>query len=81
MLLARVEMRLNHEEHDHLSLLSEMHRFDRDPSPEHGAALRIAARRIFKAEWTRLKKEASGIDPFVREAAPKRSSAPSGAKK
>lgn len=72
MLRARVEMRLNHDEDDHLTLLAAMDRFDQELTQETDAALRLAARRIFKAEWTRLKKEASGIDPFVREAVPPR---------
>lgn len=72
MLRARVEMRLNHGEDDHLALLAAMDRFDQELTHESDVALRLAARRIFKAEWTRLKKEASGIDPFVRDAVPLR---------
>lgn len=72
MLRARVEMRLNHKEDDHLALLAAMDRYDQELSPEADAALRLVARGIFKAEWTRLKKEASGIDPFVREGVPER---------
>jgi len=69
MLRARVEMRLNLEkEDDHVALLAAMDRYDRELSSEADEELRLIARKIFKAEWERLKNEASGIDPFVREA-------------
>ncbi|GGD87202.1 hypothetical protein GCM10011515_03380 [Tsuneonella deserti] len=72
MLRARVEMRLNHDEDEHFALLSAMDRYDEKASQVADLALRTKARSIFKAEWTRLKKEASGIDPFVREVVPER---------
>lgn len=72
MLRARIEMRLNHDEDDHLALLAAMDRYDQELSQEADTALRLVARRIFKAEWTRLKKEASGVSPFVREGVPER---------
>lgn len=68
MLRARVEMRLNLEkEGDHGALLAAMDRYDQELSDEADKNLRLIARKIFKAEWERLKKEAAGIDPFVRE--------------
>ena len=69
MLRARVEMRLNPDEDEHEKLLELMDRYDQDPTTVAALALRTKARRIFKIEWTRLKKEASGVDPFVRESA------------
>ncbi len=72
MLRARVEMRLNPKEDEHEALLELMDRYDQQPSQVTDLALRTKGRSIFKAEWTRLKKEASGIDPFVREAIPDR---------
>lgn len=68
MLRARVEMRLNHNEDDHQNLLRAMDEYDQAVSDESDGKLRSIARKIFKAEWERLKKEAAGIDPFVREA-------------
>jgi hypothetical protein len=65
-------MRLNHDEDEHFALLSAMDRYDEKASQVADLALRTKARSIFKAEWTRLKKEASGIDPFVREVVPER---------
>lgn len=67
MLCARVDMRLNHNEPDHLALLEAMKKYDEEVSHDAAEALRSIARKIFKAEWERLKKEAAGIDPFVRE--------------
>lgn len=72
MLRARVEMRLNPDEDEHVQLLEMMDRYDQEGTTVANLALRTLARSIFKAEWTRLKKEASGIDPFVREAVPER---------
>ncbi len=72
MLRARVEMRLNPDEDEHERLLELMDRYDQDATTVADLALRTKGRSIFKAEWTRLKKEASGIDPFVREAVPER---------
>lgn len=72
MLRARVEMRLNPDEDEHEKLLELMDRYDQDVTTVADLALRTKGRSIFKAEWTRLKKEASGIDPFVREAVPER---------
>jgi hypothetical protein len=73
MLQAMIEMRLNHNENDHLALLQALHRYDQDASDDAETTLRAAGRKIFKDEWTRLKKEASGIDPFVKDAvAPRR---------
>ncbi len=69
---ARIEMRLNHTEDDHLSLIEAIRRYDESCCQESETALRVSARKIFKDEWTRLKKEAAGIDPFVREAVPPR---------
>jgi hypothetical protein len=70
MLRARVEMRLNWKEEAHAKLLELMDTYDQEPSHMHDVSLRTTARGIFKGEWTRLKQEASGIDPFVREAVP-----------
>lgn len=72
MLRARVEMRLNPHEDHHEKLLELMDRYDQDATMVADLALRTAARSIFKIEWSRLKKEASGIDPFMREALPER---------
>ena len=72
MLYARIEMRLNHGENDHRVLLTALSRHDADPSDEAEATVREAGRKIFSDEWKRLKKEASGIDPFVKEAVPPR---------
>lgn len=72
MLRARVEMRLNHNEDDHLALLASMDRYSQSAASEDDIDMRTKARCILKAEWTRLKKEASGIEPFVREAVPER---------
>jgi len=68
-LLARIEMRLKwtgpKAEADHIALVRALHRlalrFGEDE------AVKEAASKIFKDEWERLKKEAAGIDPFVRE--------------
>ncbi len=72
MLRGRIDMRLNHSESDHLALLAALDNYDFDTSRENHATLRGAGRKIFKAEWTRLKDEAAGIDPYVREAVPPR---------
>ena len=69
MLKARIDMRLNHTEADHLALLDALSLYDRDCSDVLDISLRAAGRKIFKDEWTRLQKEASGIDPFVRDVA------------
>jgi hypothetical protein len=66
MLRARVEMRLNPEEAEHLALLAAMDLFRGDPSSQNDKNLRTQAGGIFKAEWERLKKEATGINPLVR---------------
>lgn len=73
-LLARIEMRLKwtgpDAEEDHKALVTALHRlFSRGDDEE---AVKDAASKIFKAEWERLKKEASGIDPFVQETLPER---------
>ncbi len=72
MLRARIDMRLNHSENDHLSLLSALDQYDHEASDKTSKRLRDVARKIFRDEWSRLKKEASGIDPLVKEAIPKR---------
>lgn len=72
MLQARIEMRLNHTEDDHLALLEALDQYDREASDEVETTLRAAGRKIFADEWRRLKKEASGIDPVVKEAVPPR---------
>lgn len=72
MLQARIEMRLNHGEEDHLALLAALDRYDQEVSTEAATTLRAAGRKIFKEEWTRLKKEASGINPFAKEGVPSR---------
>ncbi|WP_324698729.1 hypothetical protein [Novosphingobium sp. RL4] len=72
MLRDRIDMRLNHTESDHLALIAALDNYDFDPSRENHEVLRRAGRKIFKAEWTRLKKEAGGIDPYVRETVPPR---------
>lgn len=72
MVHAKIEMRLNHGEDDHRALLAALDKFDSDTSHETAKVLREVSRKIFKDEWTRLKKEASGIDPFVKEAIPER---------
>lgn len=72
MLRARVEMRLNPNEDEHEKLLQLMDGYDQNATTVADLALRTKGRSIFKAEWTRLKKEASGIDPFVRETVPER---------
>lgn len=81
LLRARVDLRLNHNEEQHIALLSAMERFDQDASPAAELGLKTTARGIFKAEWTRLKKEASGLDPFVREGTAPRKSLFGGAKR
>ena len=72
MLRSRVEMRLNLREPDHAALMDAMDKYGQSADHQDDLAMRIAARAIFKPEWERLKKEASGIDPFVREAVPRR---------
>ena len=67
MLRARVEMRLNPEEQEHEKLLELIDTYDRNSTTAADLELRKMAQGIFKAEWSRLKKEASGIDPLVRE--------------
>jgi hypothetical protein len=67
MLRARVEMRLNPEEQEHKKLLELMDTYDQNATTAADLELRKMAQGIFKAEWSRLKKEASGIDPLVRE--------------
>lgn len=73
-LLARIEMRLNwtgpKAEDDHRTLVTELHRLASQLGEEQ--AVKDAASKIFKDEWERLKKEASGTDPFVREAVTER---------
>lgn len=70
-LLARIEMRLNwtgpNAEDDHKLLVQTLHRLSSGTGGEED--VKAAATKIFKFEWKRLKKEASGIDPFVQEAA------------
>ena len=67
MLRARIEMRLNLTEEEHLALLAALDRYDQELSEDANVQLRSAARLIFDIEWKRLKKEASGIEPFVKE--------------
>jgi hypothetical protein len=67
MLRARIELRINRHETDHLDLLAVLDRYSHDFSKEADAELRQRASDIFKFEWERLKKEAAGIDPFVKE--------------
>jgi len=67
MLRVRVELRLNRQEVEHLALLDALDRYDAECSPEADCDLRRLATEIFKFEWERLKKEAAGIDPFVKE--------------
>jgi gluconate kinase len=69
MLQARIDMRLNHTESDHRELLNALSLYDQQFSEELDISLRVVGRKIFKDEWTRLQKEASGIDPFVRDVA------------
>lgn len=72
MLQSRIDMRLNHDEEDHLALLEALRKFNQEASEDAETSLRIIGRKIFHDEWKRLKREASGIDPFVREAIPPR---------
>lgn len=73
-LLARIEMRLNwtgpKAEDDHKALVAALHDYAENAGREE--PVKTIASKIFKEEWERLKKEASGIDPFVREAVPER---------
>lgn len=68
-LLARIEMRLKwtgpDPEDDHKALVAALHNYAANAGQED--AVKTIASKIFKDEWERLKKEASGIDPFVRE--------------
>jgi hypothetical protein len=68
MLRVRVELRINRTENEHIELLGAIDRYDREFTNEADADLRVRAGAIFKAEWDRLKKEASGTNPFVKEA-------------
>lgn len=72
MLQARIEMRLNHDECDHLALLDALRRHHAEATDSTETILRAAGRKIFRDEWVRLKKEASGVDPFVKEIVPSR---------
>lgn len=67
MLRIRIELRINRSEAEHTSLLKALDRYDADFGDEADADLRIQASKIFKFEWERLKKEAAGTDPFVKE--------------
>ncbi len=73
-LLARIEIRLKwtgpNAEHDHKALVAAMHHYASNAGQEE--AVKKVASKIFKDEWERLKTEASGIDPFVREVVPER---------
>jgi hypothetical protein len=73
-LLARIEMRLNwtgpKAEDDHKALVAALQDYAENPGRE--GSVKTISSKIFKDEWERLKKEASGIDPFVREALPER---------
>lgn len=71
MLRSRIELRINRNEPEHQALLDALDRYGREASDEADIELRKQASAIFKAEWERLKKEASGIDPFVRENLPR----------
>lgn len=70
MLSSRIEMRLNTKGHfaekDHLDLVEILSKFERGRVDED--YLMEVAQKIFKFEWERLKKEASGLRHFVREA-------------
>lgn len=66
MLRVRIELRINRNEAEHIDLLDAIDQYDREFSSESDTALKIRASSIFKAEWERLKKEASGINPFVK---------------
>ncbi len=70
-LLARIEMRLKwtgpNAEADHKALVAALHNYAANAGQED--AVKTIASKIFKDEWERLKKEASGIAPFVREGA------------
>jgi hypothetical protein len=67
MLRVRVELRINHKEQPHLGLLGALDRYDTEYSADADRDLRLRAGAIFKEEWERLKREAAGTDPFVRE--------------
>jgi len=73
-ILARIEMRLKwtgpNAEEDHKDLIAALHRYANHYDDEN--KVKEVATKIFKDEWERLKKEASGIDPFVREAVRRR---------
>ena len=67
MLRVRIEFRINSKEAEHIELLGAIDRYDKEFSNEADTDLRIRASAVFKSEWERLKKEASGISPFVKE--------------
>lgn len=66
-LRSRIELRINRTEPEHLNLLKALDRYDREFSDESDNDLRVQAGAIFKSEWERLKKEAAGTNPFVKE--------------
>lgn len=72
MLQSRINMRLNHDEDDHVALIDALRRHDEEGAGSSETRLRAQGRKIFKDEWRRLKKEASGIDPLVKEIVPPR---------
>lgn len=67
MLQARIDLRLNHLESDHLNLIERMVLFSRSGLKADEECLKSISRKIFSDEWHRLKKEASGIEPIVQE--------------
>jgi hypothetical protein len=64
----RIKLRLNHSEADHLAFIDAMRNYELAQDPSKQKALEDIARKIFSHEWARLKLEATGRDPFVKEA-------------
>lgn len=62
----RIELRLNPNEDDHRELLQALNDLFVFYDSLGDAAVRELTQLICKAEWERLKKEAAGVDPFVR---------------
>jgi hypothetical protein len=63
----RIELRLNPDEFEHNSFLAALDAHIASDDDRDTANMVVAqAKAIFKAEWRRLKLEASGIDPVVR---------------
>jgi Arc/MetJ-type ribon-helix-helix transcriptional regulator len=67
LLRVRIELRINRNEAEHLGLLEAIDRFDREFTNATDTDLRIQASAIFKTEWERLKREAAGTNPFVKD--------------